>query len=349
MGAIDADAHVVECEKTFEYLDPEFQDYKPRVMVQKTEDVVVLDNEGLAQREYWVIDGRFQPKEANIGHNTSKESREMADIDGRLKHMDELGVDVQVLYPTLFLRPITTDPTAELAFCRAYNRWLADIWKAAPDRLRWAAMLPFYSMDKVEDELRSAKANGACSVFMRGLECDRRLDSPYFFPVYELAQEMDLAITLHAGNNSFQLNDVYGTEGGFARGKLPVVSAFHTLLMKDIPARYPKLRWGFIEVSSQWIPYVINDLALRFKRRGKRLSDTVLADNNFYVACQVTDDLDHVLAIAGEDQLVVGTDYGHADTSSEIEALRRVKDDGKVPAAVADKILDANARVLYGL
>ncbi|MEE8140430.1 MAG: amidohydrolase family protein, partial [Alphaproteobacteria bacterium] len=193
MGAIDADAHVVECEKTFEYLDPEFQDYKPRVMVQKTEDVVVLDNEGLAQREYWVIDGRFQPKEANVGHNTSKESREMADIDGRLKHMDELGVDVQVLYPTLFLRPITTDPTAELAFCRAYNRWLADIWKAAPDRLRWTAMLPFYSMDKVEDELRSAKANGACGVFMRGLECDRRLDNPYFFPVYELAQELDLA------------------------------------------------------------------------------------------------------------------------------------------------------------
>ena len=75
----------------------------------------------------------------------------------------------------------------------------------------------------------------------------------------------------------------------------------------------------------------------------------MLADNNFYVACQVTDDLDHVLAFAGEDQLVVGTDYGHADTSSEIEALRRLKDDGKIPAAVADKILDANARALYGL
>ena len=349
MGAIDADAHVVECEKTFEYLDPEFHDYKPRVMMQKTEDVVQLDNEGLAQREYWVIDGRLQPKEANIGHNTARESREMEDIAGRLQHMDELGIDVQVLYPTLFLRPITTDPTAEYAFCRAYNRWLVDIWKTAPDRLRWVVMPPLYSMDKVEDELRCAKANGACGVFMRGLECDRRLDNPYFFPLYELAEELDLAISLHAGNNSFQLNDVYAGEGGFGRGKLPVVSAFHTLLMKDIPGRYPKLRWGFVETSAQWIPYVINDIALRFKRRGKRLSDTVLADNNFYVACQVTDDLDHVLSYAGEGQLVVGTDYGHADTSSEIEALRKVKDDGKVPAAVADKILDANARALYGL
>ena len=104
-------------------------------MVQKSDDAVVLDNEGLAQREYWVIDGRLQPKEANVGHNTSKESREMADIDGRLQHMDELGIDIQVLYPTLFLRPITTDPTAELAFCRASNRWLVDLWKAAPVRM----------------------------------------------------------------------------------------------------------------------------------------------------------------------------------------------------------------------
>ena len=273
----------------------------------------------------------------------------MEDIGGRLAHMDELGIDSQVLYPTLFLRPITMDPTAELAFCRAYNRWLVDIWKTAPDRLPWVAMPPLYSMDKVEDEIRFAKANGACGVFMRGLECDRRLDNPYFFPLYELAEELDLAIGLHAGNNSFQLNDVYGQEGGFARGKLPVVSAFHTLLMKEIPGRYPKLRWGFIETSAQWLPYVINDISLRFKRRGKRLSDTVLAENNFYVTCQVTDDLDHVLPYAGEDNLVIGTDYGHADTSSEIEALRRIKDEGKVPAAVADKILEANARVLYGV
>ncbi|MDX1483524.1 MAG: amidohydrolase family protein [Alphaproteobacteria bacterium] len=349
MGAMDADAHVVECEATFEYLDPEFHDYKPRVMVQKTDDVVALDNEGLAMREYWVIDGRLQPKEQNIGHNTSKESREMEDIDARLAHMDELGVDVQVLYPTLFLRPITQDPTAEYAFCRAYNRWMVDIWKAAPERLRWVMMPPLYSMDRVEEEVRFAKENGAVGIFMRGLECDRRLDNPYFFPLYELAEELDLAMSLHAGNNSFELNDVYAQEGGFARGKLPVVSAFHTLLHRDIPARYPKLRWGFIETSAQWLPYVINDLELRFKRRGKRISDTVLADNNFYVACQVTDDLEHVLPYAGDGQLVVGTDYGHADTSSEIEALRLLRDDGKVPAAVADRILDANARALYGL
>jgi predicted TIM-barrel fold metal-dependent hydrolase len=349
MGAIDADAHVVECERTFEYLDPEFMDYKPRIMVQKTSDVQVLDNEGRAQKEFWVIDGRLQPKEGNIGSNTSRESREMANIDARLQHMDELEIDVQVLYPTVFLRAWTQDPTAEYALCKSYNRWLADIWAAAPDRLKWVVMPPLLSMDKAEEELRFAKDHGAVGVFLRGLECERRLDNPYFFRLYALGEELDLPMCFHSGNNSFAVRDIYATECGFGRSKLPVVAAFHTLLMNGIPAKFPRLRWGFIEVSAQWIPYALNDLALRFRRKGKRLSETVLADNSFYVACQVTDDLGYILPAAGDGQLVVGTDYGHADTSSEIAALRKLKDDGKVPAAVAERILEGNARALYGL
>ena len=43
------------------------------------------------------------------------------------------------------------------------------------------------------------------------------------------------------------------------------------------------------------------------------------------------------------------TDYGHNDTSSEILALRKLKEDGAVPTPVVNKILDDNARALYGL
>ena len=119
--------------------------------------------------------------------------------------------------------------------------------------------------------------------------------------------------------------------------------------MEDIPGRWPKIRWAFIEVSAQWIPYVLNDLSIRFRRRGKELSPTVMADNRIFVACQVTDDLEWVLKYSGDSQIVVGTDCGHADTSAEIEALRKLRDDGKVTPEAANKILDDNARALYGL
>ena len=68
------------------------------------------------------------------------------------------------------------------------------------------------------------------------------------------------------------------------------------------------------------------------------------------VECEHTFDfLDYVVKYAGETQLVVGTDYGHADTSTEIEAMRKLSSDGKVSPEVAGKILEDNARVLYGL
>ena len=62
MGSIDSDAHVIECERTFEYMDPESEHLKPMVVVQKSGEAE-LDLEGRAQKEYWVIDGKLQPKE----------------------------------------------------------------------------------------------------------------------------------------------------------------------------------------------------------------------------------------------------------------------------------------------
>jgi predicted TIM-barrel fold metal-dependent hydrolase len=65
--------------------------------------------------------------------------------------------------------------------------------------------------------------------------------------------------------------------------------------------------------------------------------------------CQTDDDLDHVLTYAGNDNLVIGTDYGHADNAAEIEALRKLRNEGKIGSQVIDKILDDNPRALYGL
>ena len=164
-----------------------------------------------------------------------------------------------------------------------------------------------------------------------------------------MAQEFDLPVCFHSGNNSFAVRDIYATEGGFARSKLPVIGAFHNLLMDGIPKKYPRLRWGFIEVSAQWLPYACNYLQLRFKRKDRQFPADPLKENGMYVSCQCTDDLDYILKHGGAGNLVIGTDYGHADTSSQIEALRILKTEGKVEKSVIDRILDGNARALYGL
>src|SRR5207237_5743512 len=98
-----------------------------------------------------------------------------------------------------------------------------------------------------------------------------------------------------------------------------------------------------------WLPYVITDLRRRLSREGKDLGDSPLADNHMYVACQTNDDLPFVLKYAGEDNLVIGSDYGHSDTSTELDALRNLHKTTPVPEPVLKKILEDNPRALYGL
>lgn len=342
MAVIDADAHVLETEKTWDYMLESERAMRPRIMP--------TPNDPTSGGESWLIDGLYLGKARNVGHETPKEAREMDDIQARLNHMDALGVDVQVLYPTFCLRPFTRRPELELAIARSYNRWLIDIWKTAPTRLRWVAVLPLLSMDKALEEARFAKENGACGIFIRGLEGDKRLSDSYFFPLYEEAGRLNLPVCVHSATGSFTVHDYFADECGFNKFKLAVVGSFHSLLFSGIPEKFPKTRWGFIEVSSQWVPYAIHDFARRAERRGQTVNKSeVLRQNRIYVAVQTDDDLPYVLQYSGDDMLVIGTDYGHNDTSSEILALRKLKEDGSVPAHAVNKILDDNARALYAI
>lgn len=348
MRAIDADAHVIETMATWDVVARETPDLLPMITA-RVSGQEIRNSEGRVQQEFWVINGRVHNRDRNLGSNTPEDSREMRDVRARLKHMDELEVDVQVLFPTLLLRPIADNPRLDYALCKSYNRWLAEIWKQAPTRLRWAAVPPLRAMDKLEDELRFAKDNGACAVFMRPLECELPLSDSYFFPLYEIASELDLAICLHLGNGSFQVHDFYTRDTTFTKFKLPMIGATHSLLMAETPAKFPKLRWGIVEASSDWLPFLVADVRQRFLKLGRRLPANVLAANRIYVTCQTYDNLPEVLKVAGEDNLVIGTDYGHADFSSEIEAIRNLQDKPGMPAGVVQKILWDNAKALYGL
>ena len=61
------------------------------------------------------------------------------------------------------------------------------------------------------------------------------------------------------------------------------------------------------------------------------------------------DDLAYLLRYTGEDTLVIGTDYGHNDQSSEVEALRNLEQSGEVTPVQYRKIVDDNPRALFGL
>lgn len=352
MRAIDADAHIDESEQTWEYLAEADRRHKP-ISFELSEGELLGPNDGRRHR-LWLIGGnarlrRFRSDQAT---GTTRATRELLDVDARLRHMDELGIDVQVLYPTTFLHAVTERADLELALCKAYNRWLADRTAASGGRLRWVALAPLLSIDRAVEELRFAKDHGACGVMKKGVECEKRAASdPYFFPFYEEAERLDLAICIHQGSGDPKLSN---TVDNAREAVLNVLSAFSTLADAHVPDTFPRLRVGFIEAGASWIPYLIKDLGMRGKadRAPYDFKTGFLAHNRFYVTCDTEDDIPYLLQYGGEDYLMLGTDYSHVDQSAELRAhgvLMEMAQQGAFSTAAATKIVSDNARRFYGL
>jgi predicted TIM-barrel fold metal-dependent hydrolase len=358
MRLIDCDAHVVETDHTWAYLDKSELRFRPQL----------VRPPGEASSEFWLIDGKIRglaravitaakfeqlSREAGRRMDTPQETREMENVEARVHHMDELGVDVQVLYPTVFIQQVTDRAEVEVALCRSYNQWVADLCKNQLERLRWICVLPLLSMPDALEQLEWSRQRGAVGVFMRGVEGQRLLHDPYFYPLYDAVSRANMAIGVHVGNANTQEIDLLAQRNGngFWRFRLAIVGACHSLIMSEVPAQFPKLRFHFAEAASQWVPYVVKDLQRRWPGRkgGEPFPNDAMARFNMYVSCETDDDLAYVIKYAGESNLVIGTDYGHNDQSTEIDALRNLKDNGGLGADQYRKIVDDNARALWNL
>jgi len=353
---IDADAHVVETERVWDYLDGADDKYRPTLMASP-------DN---PQRQVWVLDGenlgnKFpSPDEKQSAEhvkkfgrevNTPVEARELTDVALRLAHMDRLGIDIQVLYNSLWITPLTGRPEVETALSWAWNRWLADVWKLGENRLRWTCVVAALTPKEAVAQIRFAKEHGAVGVCMRPFERERMVTDPFYYPIFDEAERLDLPITVHLANGNPQLFKLLTNDagGGFSTFRVPTVTACYALIMSEIPRLFAKLRWGFIEVSSQWVPWVIHEAVRRSIGSAQPIARDCLRQFNIFVSTQSDDDFAYVVSYAGEDNLVIGTDYGHGDTSSELNVIARFKAMENLGSEAKRKILSDNPRRLYGI
>lgn len=363
MSVIDADTHVDETEDTWSFMQAGDEELKPATAYPKDQEIA------RRQMRYWMIDGRRQIRFVRNDEETktTEETRELKDVTARLKHMDRMGVDVQVMYPTLFLVEFTEKPEVSLALRRSYNRWMADRWAQSGGRLRWVALPPTLSMDKALEELRFAKDHGACGVLKKGdREAGVWVNDPYFFPLYEEAQKLDMPICFHTGSGVPDFTPARQfTFSRFYRILLPVVHAFQSLIVHGVPDQFPKLRFGFIEATASWVPFVLYEIRRTLDKNKERPSSVlrtavkveeipadILSRNRMYVSCQVDEDLRYLIQHTGEDNLVVGSDYSHNDSAQEMDFMGLLKaraERGDISPAAVKKITQDNPRAFYGI
>lgn len=337
---IDADAHVIESERTWDYLEPHEKKYRP----------VALDGDG--DEKFWLVDGQLFSREAG-DLELPIAVRQLDDLKTRAEIMSRSGIEAQVLYPTLFLQGMPSKrPEIQVALCRSYNRWLADIWNG-DNRFYWAVVPPLLDMQASLAELEYGKKNGARAVFLRGIEGEWLLHDPYLAPLYKKAEELDLAIGVHAGNGNQQFKDVLFRKDLYFFGITPILAGFNALASSGLQKSYKTLRFGFIEAGSQWIPYLVREAARRhekIKTKGK-VEDfsTFLAENRIWVTARTDDDLEYVLRYTGQSVLMLGTDFGHLDPAAEIDAFDVLRAKPEIGKGTVDAILSTNARKFYAI
>jgi predicted TIM-barrel fold metal-dependent hydrolase len=118
--------------------------------------------------------------------------------DGRIKHMDEQGIDMQVVSFGSIAQLAPADQS--VALTRAANNRLAAAIAANPDRLSGFAVLPWQDPQAAAAELdRSVSELGLKGVLLIGRPGATFLDDPKYAPVLKKLSDLNVPLYAHPG------------------------------------------------------------------------------------------------------------------------------------------------------
>ena len=127
--------------------------------------------------------------------------------------MDELGLDRALMWPTLASlveERLRDDPDAIHAVIHALNEWMHETWTFNyEDRIFPTPVITLPIVEKAIEELEWVTERGAKIILVRpapvpGFRGPRSFALPEFDPFWELVQEKDLVVGMHACDSGYQ-------------------------------------------------------------------------------------------------------------------------------------------------
>jgi len=370
MGYIDTDTHVIDPDECWDYLDPSERDLRPVVVE------IAPTAPGLPPKQMYLIgetlcrrfptDGRA----GGFGAEYTPEVSHLRDPSVRLRKMDALGIDVQIIISTNFIAAEIDNPLHEAAIMRSWNRWAAQATAPGKGRLPWVLVCPTRTVERAIEELEFGARNGACGVMMKGVEHGLFLSDPYFHPIYQKAEELNLSIVVHQGAARHHIEGLGITRRPASMAHnlhyaATVMQAFYAVLESDLYKRFPRLRFCFVESGAEWAPFVFHHFQrMRAARNPESFTRTSrgpsriitpmdpkeeMARRNTYISCETDEHLPHLVSLLGEDHITVGTDMCHNDNGSDPLAHTVLMEREDLDKRVARKIVDTNGRRAFGL
>jgi len=369
---VDADGHVMEPGDTWvKYIDPHYRDRAIRIAYGADGyENLLIDNKPLelVRGHLGVLGGIGMDPVAlhTNGKMTYADGCPPGGYDpkARLKVMDEEGIDIALLYPTIGIcwEGVVKDPRLATAYTRAYNRWLVDFCRENPKRLYPVAHISLLNPEGAVEETMRARKEGCIGVYLSpdmAARGGKHFDDPVFTRFWETVQDLDMPVGFHVvvrDQPAFQgwlHRDRRDRLFGFAFLAMDVMAAFTQMLSWGMFEQYPRLKCAVLESGANWISAWLDRLDHKFQVMAAYTPLKMKPSEYFYRQCLVSADPDETLTASvvehmGPEYFVWASDYPHVDASFGV--VKEMKERlAPLPLAAQDKVLGENAIRFYNL
>lgn len=254
------------------------------------------------------------------------------DSDARVKWLDEVGIDMQVLVPSPASFTYDLDPELGVAVCRSYNNSIGRILQRHPGRFIGLGVLPMQDPDAAIEELnRTTLDLGIHAPLVISNVNGRNLNEYEFWPVYARMEELGVPLVVH-GNRFGPLLGLERLEhmhldnalGFLYEGTLALTS----LIMYGVLDMYPRLKVALLETGAGYITYLMDRLEEVYEGEvfggispyhGKDVKDLIRKSpreymNQIWICFNVGAErrnVAHVVRQFGADRFMVNSDFPH--------------------------------------
>ena len=338
---MDSDIHLLEPAYLYErYLEPRFKPLAPTyVPIPSGPPGNWLMN--IPGQEEKVSQVRTEAASVNVRKQRMLDLlrrnsiEDLCDPASTLHGMETEGIDVAIVFRSLTAGHVSLDdldPEYAIAVCRAFNNYLADFCKAAPDRLKGCALLSLHSVElAVEEARRAVKELGMVGLtIMPNPIGDRYLHDPECDVLWGEAQELNVPVCFHDTNaganrrhpteflrdhpNTTTLRQTFG----FSPSLMQAVGSF---IIGGVLERFPRLRVAFLEGNCSWLPWLLWRLEEQWEiyGEGEQIQLSMKPTEYFLRQCYVSMDpgetpSKYVVDALGDDNLVISSDFPHFDS-----------------------------------
>lgn len=208
------------------------------------------------------------------------------------ERLDEFGIDVSVVYPSMGLAFLHLEDADERAgACRALNRYCADQFAPYGDRLVPVAAIPMHTPEEAVAALDEAVTRlgfkavllaGYVQRTVEGVSADAApwarwidtygIDSPHDYdPVWARCRDLKVAVAFHSGSigwgsrispSNYMANHI----GHLAEGQHALAKS---LFLGGVTRRFPELRFAFLEGGVAWAAALYADIVGHWEKRNR--------------------------------------------------------------------------------